>query len=139
MTMVVVLVSALSGLLTASPRGQKEELWPRSEDCCSSLLVSSPSLASREQPGRLGVYSSVGVMNQRRVYQHQTGRAWLYYYDWGPGHGANWMFGDGAGSEDRGLESVNLQARALPAQWCPEDVNVSKVILSLSLWFSRLC
>ena len=87
---------------------------------------------------KLGVYSHVGAMNQRRVYQHQAGQAWLYYYDWGSGQGANWMFGDGAGSEDRGIESVNLQARALAAQWCPEDVNVSKVILCLSPHSSQL-
>ena len=109
-----------------------DSLWPRSEQCCRSVLVSSVSLASREQPLRLGVYRHAGVMNRRRVYQHEASQAWLYYYDWGSGHGANWMFGDAVGSEYRGIESTNLQARALDAQWCPEDVNVSKVSLFLS-------
>ena len=120
-----------SVLLSARASGQ-ESLWPRSEECCSSVLASSPSLAGSDQPLKLGVYRHVGVMNQRRVYQHQAAQAWLYFYDWGSGHGANWMFGDGVGSEDRGIESVNLQARALAAQWCPEDVNVSKVALCFS-------
>ena len=121
-----------SVLLTASAREQ-ERLWPRSEECCSSVLVSSASLASSDQPGKLGVYSHVGAMNQRRVYQHEADQAWLYYYDWGSGSGANWMFGDGAGSQSRAIESVNLQARALPAQWCPEDVNISKVTFMMFL------
>ena len=110
---------------------EQGRLWPRAEQCCPSLLVSSPSLASSEQPLKLGVYRQVGVMNQRRVYQHEASQAWLYYYDWGSGSGANWMFGDGVGSEYRGIESIDLEGRALEAQWCPEDVNVSKVSLCL--------
>ena len=129
--LLLILLLKVSVLVTVSAR-EEETLWPRSEDCCPSVLVSSPSLASSAQPLKLGLYRNVGVMNRRRVYQHEASQAWLYYYDWGSGHGANWMFGDAVGSEYRGIESTNLQARALDAQWCPEDVNVSKVSLFLS-------
>ena len=117
---------------------EADSLWPRSEQCCRSVLVSSVSLASREQPLRLGVYRHAGVMNRRRVYQHQDGRSWLYYYDWGRGHGANWMVGDSPGGQSRGLESINLQGRALAGQWCPEDIHAArapwKVLTSGGSW-----
>ena len=33
--------------------------------------------------------------HQRRVFRHvaTAGRYWLYYWDWGPNSGANWMVG----------------------------------------------
>merc|ERR1712012_489670 len=105
---------------------EEDRLTSRSAQCCRSVLLSSPSLTSSDQPSKLGVYSHAGVMNGRRVYQHQEGDGWLYYYDWGSGKGANWMVGDSPGSQHRGIESPNLQARALDGQWCPEDVNIAQ-------------
>ena len=101
-------------------------LCPQAERCCSSLLVSSPSLALDEQPEKLGTYHHVGSLNCRRVYKHSDGNTWLYYYDWG-GRGTNWMFGDNPGSQFRGIESMDLAGRALHGQWCPEKLHITQV------------
>ena len=78
------------------------------------------------QPNKLGVYTKVGIMNSRKVYKQLERDEYVYYHDWGDGRGENWMIGDGPGKTNRGVESVNLEARALDAQWCPESVNESK-------------
>ena len=37
------------------------------------------------------------------------------------------MFGDNPGSEFRGIESIDLQGRALKAQWFPEAIHMTQV------------
>ena len=113
--------------------GSTTSLFPQSEKCCKSLLVTSPSLTLTDQPDKLGQYSHIGAMNGRRVYKHDRKLIWLYYYDWN-GQGANWMFGDNPGSQSRGIESINLQGRSLAAQWCPEDLHKAKVGHHQSFW-----
>ena len=65
-------------------------------------------------------------MQNRKVYKQDGKEEYVYYHDWGHGLGENWMIGKTPGSSNRGVESVNLEARALDAQWCPESVNKSK-------------
>ena len=38
-------------------------------------------------------------------------QAYIYYYDWGPNSGTNWMIGDRLGSSSRVLETFNLETR----------------------------
>ena len=78
------------------------------------------------QPNKLGVYVSVGIMNSRKVYKQEDREEYVYYHDWGDGRGENWMVGNNPGETNRGIESINLEARALDAQWCPEHVNKAK-------------
>merc|ERR1711915_139249 len=101
-------------------------LWPNAETCCDTIRVSSTSLAQDMQPRKLGVYTSVGIMNSRKVYKQKGRDEFVYYHDWGDGRGENWMMGSNPGKSNRGIESINLEGRALDAQWCPEDVNKSK-------------
>ena len=38
-------------------------------------------------------------------------QAYIYYYDWGPNSGTNWMIGDSLGSSSRVLETFNLETK----------------------------
>ena len=109
--------------------GQSESvsLFRQARRCCASLRVSSPSLAGDAQADKMGRYTRVGAMNGRHVYRHVARHVYLYYYDW-DGGGANWMLGPEAGGQSRGVQSINLQGRALAAQWCPEDIHQARVI-----------
>ena len=49
-------------------------LYPQSESCCPSLLVTSPSLARSDQPSKMGHYHHVGAMNGREgLYKNRIG------------------------------------------------------------------
>ena len=72
--------------------------------CPSSPLPPSRSegLAGTYHGSLLGVYTwdeddhgRNVTRHQRRVFRHvaTAGRHWLYYWDWGPNSGANWMVG----------------------------------------------
>ena len=102
-------------------------LYRQARRCCPSLRVSSPSLAGDAQADKMGLYRRVGAMNGRHVYRHVARHVYIYYYDW-DGRGTNWMLGPEAGGQSRGVQSVNLQGRALGAQWCPEDLHQARVM-----------
>ena len=63
-----------------------------------SRFISS-GLAGTYQPGLLGVYTldqnDFGRNmsgHHRHVFRHvETNNNWLYYWDWGPNSGTNWM------------------------------------------------
>ena len=38
-------------------------------------------------------------------------QAYIYYFDWGPNSGTNWMMGDRLGSSSRVLETFNLETK----------------------------
>jgi len=115
-------------------------LHPLAEKCCPSLLISSPGLALQEQGQKLGLYKSVGWMNSRRVYRQEVDLDphYLYYHSWRLGKGANWMVGRKPGETERGIESLDLEARALDAAWCPEALNKAgypwKVFTARGAW-----
>ena len=39
-------------------------------------------------------------------------QVYIYYYDWGPNSGTNWMMGDVVGSSFRIMESFNIENNA---------------------------
>jgi hypothetical protein len=47
------------------------------------------------QPDRLGVFSASDVKRHGRVVYKQDfgGKNYLFYWDWGPNNGANWIVG----------------------------------------------
>ena len=59
----------------------------------------------------MGVYTAQSELTGRTVYQHVARGGYLYYYDWGPSSGANWMFGEQPGETYRDIESPNMEAR----------------------------
>ena len=68
----------------------------------SLQLSRSEGLAATYHGSLLGVYTwdeddhgRNVTRHQRRVFRHvaSAGRHWLYYWDWGPNSGANWMVG----------------------------------------------
>ena len=68
----------------------------------SLQLSRSEGLAGTYHGSLLGVYTwdeddhgRNVTRHQRRVFRHvaSAGRHWLYYWDWGPNSGANWMVG----------------------------------------------
>jgi hypothetical protein len=73
--------------------------------------VRSLGVSQKYQPERLGTYSLIKYHHGRMVYQKDDGdRAqYVYYHDWGPNSGANWMIGLGEGSNSRGVESFNVE------------------------------
>ena len=65
----------------------------------------------------MGVYVSTGdLSNERLVYKHVDTDQFIYYYDWGPNSGANWMISNTPGSNYRVLESENLEKRSLVSE-----------------------
>ena len=115
--------------LAVTGQSESSSLFRQARRCCSSLRVSSPSLAGDAQADKMGLYTRVGAMNGRHVYRHVARHVYLYYYDW-DGRGTNWMLGPEAGGQSRGVQSINLQGRALAAQWCPEDMHQARVMYS---------
>ena len=113
-------------LALGTGHSQSSTLLRHALRCCSSLRVSSPSLAGDAQADKMGLYTQVGAMNGRHVYRHVARHVYLYYYDW-DGRGTNWMLGPEAGGQSRGVQSLNTQGRALAAQWCPEDIHQARV------------
>ena len=70
-------------------------------ECCQVILVRSRGEASLRYPDRMGVYTAQSSLSGRLVYQHVSSQGLLYYYDWGPNSGTNWMFGDQSGESYR--------------------------------------
>ena len=59
---------------------------------------------------RMGVYVSVSdTHNHRLTYKHVDRDQYIYYYDWGPNSGTNWMMGDTIGSNYRFMETENAE------------------------------
>ena len=123
--LILFILSHLADAVTG--QSESASLFRQARRCCASLRVSSPSLAGDAQADKMGLYTRVGAMNGRHVYRHVARHVYLYYYDW-DGRGANWMLGPEAGGQSRGVQSINLQGRALAAQWCPEDMHQARVI-----------
>ena len=131
----LLLVTALIG--TGHSQNSTLALFRQARRCCSSLRVSSPSLAGDAQADKMGLYTQVGAMNGRHVYRHVERHVYLYYYDW-DGRGTNWMLGPEAGGQARGVQSLNLQGRAQAAQWCPEDTHQAGVTRTVFSFHSEI-
>ena len=86
----------------------------------------SAGLAGVYQSHLLGVYSrdeEKTEQNNRQVFRQLDGPNFLYYWDWGPNSGANWMVSDKFWETNRGIESYNLET--FPQQSiCPEDLHL---------------
>ena len=95
--------------------------------CCGQLRVSSSELGAEFQPGRMSVYrwdtSSRPTMNSYPVYTSQEGQA-LYLWDWGRGQGINWFISGDPTSNNRGVESPDLERKI---SRCPEKINIDRV------------
>lgn len=81
--------------------------------CCSRVaLVSSGSgSGSQNQPARLGIYRATALKNGRFFYSKEDGsRNYIYYWDWGPNNGANWVVTNSQrDGSSRGIESPNVE------------------------------
>lgn len=80
--------------------------------CCERIaLVASPKgLANTWQPARLGVYQATNLRNGRYFYTHEKGGSFIYYWDWGPNSGCNWVVtNDADDGNNRGIESANVE------------------------------
>ena len=77
--------------------------------CCEVVMVQSEGVAARSQQKRMGVYVREREWNGRLAYKHTDWEEYIFYYDWGPNSGANWMFTNQIGSTERGMESVNVE------------------------------
>ena len=90
----------------------------------------STGLAGTYHPSLLGVYEldqdDYGVnvsQSHRHVYRHvDSNDHWLYYWDWGPNAGTNWMVSTNYLDNKRSLESYNLENHA-PFNICVEDLH----------------
>ena len=95
--------------------------------CCDQLRVSSSDVGAEFQPGRMSVYrwntSSRPTINSYPVYTNQQGQS-LYLWDWGRGQGINWFISGDPTSNNRGIESPDLERKV---SRCPEKVNVERV------------
>ncbi len=65
------------------------------------------------QPERLGRFTYHGeTKNGRKIYQRSVSGQrdqFLYFWDWGPNNGANWMVGLDPKYNARGIESAGLE------------------------------
>ena len=81
----------------------RQDFYYHPHQLLTSLQLSrSEGLAATYHGSLLGVYTwdeddhgRNVTRHQRRVFRHvaSAGRHWLYYWDWGPNSGANWMVG----------------------------------------------
>ena len=70
----------------------------------------SSGLAGVYHHSSLGVYTFQGQKkNNRYVFRHLDGPNFLYYWDWGPNSGSNWMISPKHWEGNRGMESYNLE------------------------------
>lgn len=60
---------------------------------CNRIM--SNGIGQQSQPQRLGVYTATNdTQHGRKVYKQDFGGSnYLYYWDWGPNNGANWIVG----------------------------------------------
>ncbi len=71
-------------------------------------------MTEQYQPGRLGTYTFESYRHGRKVYKKDgcvdvARTHYLYFYDWGPNSGSNWMIGLNPTTNSRGVESLNLE------------------------------
>ena len=94
------------------------------------VLCMSTGLAGTFHQNLLGVYEldqddfgkNVSQHN-RHVFRHvNTNDNWLYYWDWGPNGGTNWMVADKYWDNKRSLESQNLENQG-QFSVCVEDLH----------------
>ena len=75
--------------------------------------ISSRSIGQTVQPERLGTYTYHGqTKHGRKVYLKSVvgeNDQFLYFWDWGPNNGGNWMVGLDTRYKARGIESSNLE------------------------------
>ena len=75
-------------------------------------MFMSTGLAGVYQTSLLGVYSlddSKTIHNNRYVLRQLDGPHFLYYWDWGPNSGSNWMVSQKYWETNRGIESYSLE------------------------------
>lgn len=101
------------------------ECLDHAESCCRRLALVSASdgLGSLNQPARLGIYQATALKNGRFYYSKEDGsRNFIYYWDWGPNNGANWVvtnrINDGS---NRGIESANVEYGVTNHTMCFND------------------
>ena len=82
----------------------------------------SSGLAGVYHHSSLGVYTFQGQKkNNRYVFGQLDGPNFLYYWDWGPNSGANWMISEKYWEGNRGIESYNLEDSSHNV--CAEDLH----------------
>ena len=83
------------------------------DNCCKVVMVNiSDEDRSRLSEDVKGVYVEHGHNNHRISYKHIDQDLFIYFYDWGPNSGANWMIGTLSGSSGRIVETYNLEDHA---------------------------
>ena len=88
-------------------------------------MFMSSGLAGVYQSSLLGVYSweeRSSEQHNRHVFRQLDGPNFLYYHDWGPNAGANWMVSEKYWESNRGVESYNLETFH-QHNICAEDVH----------------
>ena len=95
--------------------------------CCPQVRVSSNDVGQEFQPGRMSVYrwntTSRPTINTYPVYTNHRGQS-LYLWDWGRGQGINWFISADPTSNNRGVESPDLERKI---SRCPEKINIDRV------------
>ena len=101
--------------------------WATPGGCCPQVRVSSNDVGSEFQPARMSVYrwnlTTRPTINTYPVYTSHQGQA-LYLWDWGRGQGINWLISGDPTSNNRGVESPDLEKKI---SRCPEKINVDRV------------
>ena len=76
------------------------ECWDleRAKECCDRVRVRSLGIAEDRQPERMGTFRFSGFKHGRKIYKQEGEEGedrlqYLYYWDWGPNSGSNWMIG----------------------------------------------
>lgn len=71
----------------------------------------------------MGTFSFSGIQFGRKIYQQDNGgRNFLYFWDYGPNAGANWMIGLDPTRKPRGIESANVE-NSTYLNICADDAN----------------
>ncbi len=52
-----------------------------------------------------------------------TGAGFIYYWDWGPNSGANWLISSNSDGTNRGIESDNVETGATNYTMCLNEVH----------------
>ena len=80
--------------------------------------IRSTGVADRFQHERLGAYSFARYRHGRKVYKKRKDGdigeerdQFVYYQDWGPNSGSNWMIGVNSRTNSRSSRHTNLQFR----------------------------
>ena len=83
------------------------------EPCCARIALFSRGSAQQNQPARLGIYTAIALKNGRYFYRKEDrdeATSYIYYWDWGPNSGANWVVTNNPrDGSSRGIESAHVE------------------------------